>query len=91
MSRLVARLLSDADRLDQATKDAARTLEAVWHERLASTCTELAELSQAVEESEALLTEGDVAAAEDVLLRCVTIANHLSTRLNELKRQAHQC
>src|SRR5437763_83348 len=58
-----------------------------WHDQLAAACRDLASLSQAGARIEPLIKAGKVSAAEQALLRCVKVANHLSTRLNELKRK----
>jgi len=70
---------------------ALKVLGAEWHERLAFSCRDLAALSQAAGGLEPLIKDGNVDSAQAALKRCVDIANHLSERLNELKRQARQC
>jgi hypothetical protein len=97
---LLGELLKKADELDQTTTQfqsqsqprlpSATPMNEEWHQLLASTCRELAALSETASNIEPLIKAGKVDAAQSALLRGTKVAQHLSQRLNELKRQAHQ-
>ena len=89
LSDLIGELLKKADEIDQHSKLLKRQLGAPWHERLAHTCRDLANLSAAVAESAQLLKDGKLKTCEDLILRSTEIATRLSHRLNELKAEAH--
>lgn len=84
---LVGELLKKADEIDRATRENKQSTSEEWNQTMASTCRELAALNETVKDIEALIKNSNVRGSEEALMRCTDIANHLSGRLNELKRQ----
>jgi len=85
LEQLVGEMLRKADDLDQSVKYGERKLDDYWRERLASSCGELASLSEAVAAIRGLIDAADVEATQRALLRSTDIATHLSGRLREIK------
>lgn len=85
LEHLVGEMMRKADEIDQATKYGERTLSEEWQERLASTCTELASLSEAVASIRELIDAGDIDPTQRALLKSTDIATHLSGRLRQIK------
>jgi hypothetical protein len=88
LEHLVGELLRKADEIDQSIKYGEKTLSEDWQERLASTCTELASLSEAVGSIRLLIDAGDIDATQRSLLKSTDIAAHLSGRLRQIKHAA---
>lgn len=85
LATLVGELLRKADDIDQSTKYGQGRLSKDWHNLLASTCQELASLSETVSDMAKLVQSGDLEASQRALLRATDIASHLSERLREIK------
>ena len=89
LEHLVGELLRKADELDQSVKYGERKLSDNWQERLASTCTELAALSETVASIRVLIDSGDISATQRALLKSTDIATHLSGRLRQIKHSTY--
>jgi hypothetical protein len=88
LEHLVGEMLRKADELDQSVRYGERDLSENWQERLASTCSELATLSEAVASIRALIDAGDTDATQRALLKSTDIATHLSGRLRQIKHSS---
>jgi hypothetical protein len=88
---LVGEMLEKADELDHASQAKKKRLPVEWDQALASACRDLSTLNQAVQGIEELVEKSNIKDTQESLLRCTDIANHLSKRLNELKRKLDEC